>query len=75
MTFGAIFRPPDWQPSSGSAPTSRRRLNPLFVEWLLGWPENWTSLAPLGSDSRATASSRSRRRSRGASSVVALRGR
>jgi len=27
------------QPSSESAPTSRRRLNPLFVEWLMGWPE------------------------------------
>ena len=29
-----------------SAPNSRRQLNPLFVEWLMGWPENWTSLAP-----------------------------
>lgn len=25
--------------SSPSAPTSRRRLNPRFVEWLMGWPE------------------------------------
>ena len=59
--------PKDGQPSSESAPTSRRRLNPLFVEWLMGWPIGWTSLAPLGSGSPATESSRSRRRSRGAS--------
>ena len=24
-------------------PTSRRRLNPLFVERLMGWPEGWTA--------------------------------
>ena len=59
--------PKDGQSSSESAPTSRRRLNPLFVEWLMGWPIGWTSLAPLGSGSQATASVRSRRRSRGAS--------
>jgi len=23
----------------------RRTLNPLFVEWLMGWPPGWTSLA------------------------------
>lgn len=42
--------------SSQSAPTLRRQLNPRFTEWLMGWPPGWTSLAPLGSDSRATAS-------------------
>jgi len=41
----------DGQPSSGSAPTSRRQLNPVFVEWLMGWPTGMTSLAPLGSGS------------------------
>jgi len=34
----------------------RRRLNPRFVEWLMGWPIGWTSLAPLGSDSAGMAS-------------------
>jgi len=29
-------------------PTSRRRLNPLFVEWLMGWPLGWTDFAPVG---------------------------
>jgi hypothetical protein len=35
-----------------------RDLNPLFVEWLMGWPEGWTD--PLHAvfvyDSRETAS-------------------
>jgi DNA (cytosine-5)-methyltransferase 1 len=35
--------------------TGRPKLNPLFVEWLMGWPIGWTSLAPLGSGSRETA--------------------
>ena len=30
--------PPDGPPSS----KSRRTLNPLFVEWLQGWPSGWT---------------------------------
>lgn len=30
--------------SSGSGQTSRRRLNPRFVEWLLGLPIGWTEL-------------------------------
>lgn len=25
----------------------RRSLNPLFVEWLMGWPPGWTLLAPM----------------------------
>jgi len=32
---------------------NRRRLNPLFVEWLMGWPLGMTEFAPL-----ETASSR-----------------
>ena len=58
----------DGSASSPSDPTSRRRrkLNPLFVEWLMGWPIGWTSLAPLGSGSRATEWFRSRRHLLGA---------
>ena len=33
--------------SSPYAPTSRPRLNPAFVGWLMGLPEGWTSFEPL----------------------------
>jgi len=33
---------PDGQRSSGSGPISRRRLNPRFVEWLMGFPPGWS---------------------------------
>ena len=33
---------PAGQPSS----PPRRSLNPLFVEWLMGWPTGWTASAP-----------------------------
>lgn len=49
--------------SSIAAPTSRQRLNPLFVEWLMGWPEGWTSLAPIGSASSEMESCHNRPRS------------
>jgi hypothetical protein len=42
-------------PSSPSAQTSRPRLNPDFVDWLMGLPPGWTACAALG-----TASCRSR---------------
>lgn len=33
--------------SSKQGPTSRPRLNPRFVEWLMGFPEGWVTLKPL----------------------------
>lgn len=42
--------------SSGSGPTSRRRLNIRFVEWLQGWSPDWTSLMRPGSGSPGMAS-------------------
>lgn len=44
--------------SSPSAPTSR--LNPAFVEWLMGWPESWSLPGLTAFDSSGTASSRRR---------------
>jgi hypothetical protein len=43
----------------------RRTLNPLFVEWLMGWPIGWTACAPA-----ATASSHWWRLMRGALSQL-----
>lgn len=48
------------QPSSQSAPNSRRRLNTKFVEWLQGLPEGWTSPAPINSEALGTWLSHSR---------------
>jgi hypothetical protein len=70
---------------AGSRPVVPLRLNPAFVEALMGWPPGWslpvlrwvsgnsTSSMPTGStasDSSATASSRSKRRKRSDSSPV-----
>lgn len=35
---------PDGPPSSPAGPGSRRRLNPVFVEWLMGFPFRWTDI-------------------------------
>ena len=50
--------------SSTPAPTSPRRLNPLFVEWLMGLPEGFTSLELISSEALETWLSRSRERLR-----------
>jgi hypothetical protein len=36
--------------SSSTGPTSRPRLNPAFVEWLMGWPGGWTDFAPAATE-------------------------
>jgi hypothetical protein len=33
---------PSGSESCEPAPTSRPRLNPVFVEWMMGWPHGWT---------------------------------
>jgi len=38
-------------PSSSSIPTSPRRLNPDFCDWLMGLPPGWTASAPLETES------------------------
>lgn len=46
--------------------TTKRRLNPRFVEWLMGWPRDWTqcSTARDGSDYSGTVLSPYRQRTR-----------
>ncbi len=43
--------PTPGEESSPNAPTSpppsKRRLNPQFVEWLMRWPQGWTSRTPI----------------------------
>jgi hypothetical protein len=43
---GQSFSLPDRQITTGGDKPShiRRTLNPLFVEWLMGWPPGWTFL-------------------------------
>lgn len=64
--------------STDGAPSSkeRRSLNPLFVEWLMGWPPGWTlilatGLASTGFACSATALSLWKRRMRSALSSLA----
>jgi hypothetical protein len=35
---------------SEEAPNTTGRLNPTWVEWLMGWPQEWTDLKPLEMD-------------------------
>jgi hypothetical protein len=58
-------------PGKPSSP-DRRSLNPLFVEWLMGWPPGWTSLVSTDFGSSATALSRWKRDMRFALSQLAL---
>ena len=38
---------PDGLTSLSDSPSSRRRLNPMFVEFLMGWPRGWTACEPV----------------------------
>lgn len=51
---------PDGPASSPAIPASRRRLNPVFGEWLMGWRICWTEIEPRACGSSATALWRSR---------------
>jgi hypothetical protein len=72
-----LSRPDQVTPTAGDAgsmPEDRRppsparlRLNPEFVETLMGLAVGWTALERIGSDASETPSSRSKRRSRGES--------
>ena len=55
----------DGEPSSPKTPTLRPRLNPAFVEWLMGLPPRWTDIEATDYDSAETPLSRWSRRMRG----------
>lgn len=50
----------------------RRSLNPLFVEWLMGWPPGWTLLVSTDFACSATELCRFNQRMRSALSAIAL---
>lgn len=37
--------------TAAAAITGKKRLNPAFVEWLMGWPLGWTDFAPVEMES------------------------
>ena len=45
----------DGATSSEATPSTPRRLNPIFGEWLMGWPSQWTKAEPSASSASATA--------------------
>ena len=55
----------DGEKSSPNAPTSRLRLNPVFVGWLMGFPCDWTHTEATGCGYMATQLSRWSQRMRG----------
>lgn len=57
-------------PKGGPEPSLRGVLNPEFVEWLMGLPIGWTSVAQTGSASSVEAWSRYKRRLRSLASRV-----
>lgn len=67
------FSLPDRQISKDGKPSSpdRRSLNPLFVEWLMGWAPGWTLLAWTDFACSATELSRWKQRMRSALSQLA----
>ena len=53
-------------PTEATRASGRVSLNPLFVEWLMGWPRGWTD-----SGSRVTGLSRWLRQSRSYAFAIA----
>lgn len=45
--------PESLPPSPGAGLPSTKRLNPYFTEWLMGWPEGWTSATERPASSAA----------------------
>lgn len=43
--------PPQTAPDGVKSSPTGRKLNPRFVEWLMGWPVGWTALEPLATAS------------------------
>lgn len=60
LSHQVLRTPMPGEPSSSSGPTSRPRLNPAFVCWLMGWPWFWTRAEPISFAAPATESWRTR---------------
>lgn len=41
---------PRWTGQEYQSGAGPRRLNPVFTEWLMGWPLGWTDFAPVGTE-------------------------
>ena len=41
---------PRWTGQESQSDSGPRRLNPEFVEWLMGWPVGWTDFAPVATE-------------------------
>jgi hypothetical protein len=41
---------PNWGTIAAQSSPATGRLNPEWVEWLMGWPIGWTDLKPLATD-------------------------
>lgn len=62
---------PQTSPDGPPPSPERRSLNPLFVEWLMGWPHGWTLIASTDFGCSATGLSRFKARMRSALSQFA----
>ncbi|HEU4986880.1 MAG TPA: hypothetical protein VFT89_07425 [Rhizobiaceae bacterium] len=71
---GQAFSRPDLAtyPVGGIPSKERRSLNPLFVEWLMGWPPGWTLLAWTDLGCSGTELCHFKQRMRSALSAIAL---
>lgn len=56
MALAYSLLDPETSPDGASSSRPRRTLNPLFVEWLMGWPPGWTEIAISGPGSSACGS-------------------
>lgn len=63
---------PETETDGAPSSPERRSLNPLFVEWLMGWPPGWTLLVSTDFGCSATEFARFKVRMRSALSALAL---
>lgn len=72
MRLASFLQAQEKSQVGASSSNERRSLNPLFVEWLMGWPPGWTLLAWTDFACSAMELSRYRQRMRSALSAIDL---